>query len=479
MKKAPTHPLRAARTRYNLTIEQLARETNVGAATIWRAEHGHSINAESRRRLCAYFGITSQELGLAGTVESERKHPAAPSSQEVLDDAPLSSAPSLLRKYTSLEEASTAIPSPSRHAPLQEQTGLWLVLGASQLASTIKEHWTPDTLFEALHIVSQSLQGLPESMRLNLLRQGGASPIHARWRMSVTESVQLQQSFAQSIRQAWQFSHATSPEQVFSVGHALRVLLEHIHTLLPAQVHACFYASIYNLIGSALHHMNDIEAQEQMHASAYVAATEGHDCWNQAQSRNWQAIAANVSGRYIQATQFIEDAIRLIEHEEGEEYMCSKAHLLANWAYNAALLQDYAIVREKLEESRRLLEGLSPNEEFDHSNWHLIAGNCALMNGRYNEAITHFEQALRHIPTRWHSRRVLTLLPLAEAYARKREKEASLEMAQKAASEVHLLSSRMLSERFLEYQGVLSETFPRDRTVSTFIAQAKLVSYHP
>src|ERR1051326_4819361 len=58
------HPLRAARGRRNLTIEQLAEAAKVGASTVWRAEHSYPINAESRRRLCAYLSMTSDELGI-------------------------------------------------------------------------------------------------------------------------------------------------------------------------------------------------------------------------------------------------------------------------------------------------------------------------------------------------------------------------------------------------------------------------------
>src|SRR5438552_6055202 len=64
MKKGEMHPLRIARCQYNLTIVELAEEAKVGASTIWRAEHHYSINAESRRRLCAFFGTHPQELGL-------------------------------------------------------------------------------------------------------------------------------------------------------------------------------------------------------------------------------------------------------------------------------------------------------------------------------------------------------------------------------------------------------------------------------
>jgi transcriptional regulator with XRE-family HTH domain len=64
MSEKSIHPLAAARKEQNLTQKQLAELAKVGAITIWRAEQNKPINAESRRRLCAYFGRTSQELGL-------------------------------------------------------------------------------------------------------------------------------------------------------------------------------------------------------------------------------------------------------------------------------------------------------------------------------------------------------------------------------------------------------------------------------
>src|SRR5690348_14651255 len=64
MSGKPIHPLRAMRDRFNLTQKRLAEETGVAAQTILRAEHNKPINAESRRLLCEYFGMSSDELGL-------------------------------------------------------------------------------------------------------------------------------------------------------------------------------------------------------------------------------------------------------------------------------------------------------------------------------------------------------------------------------------------------------------------------------
>lgn len=62
------HPLRIARESRNLTREQLAEEVGIGASTIKRAERGEVINLHSRRQLCEFFSMTSQELSLDGEV---------------------------------------------------------------------------------------------------------------------------------------------------------------------------------------------------------------------------------------------------------------------------------------------------------------------------------------------------------------------------------------------------------------------------
>src|SRR6266498_2860969 len=58
------HPLKVIREENNLSIDQLAAETNLSDRTIKRAERGHSINLTSRRILCNYFNKTTKELGL-------------------------------------------------------------------------------------------------------------------------------------------------------------------------------------------------------------------------------------------------------------------------------------------------------------------------------------------------------------------------------------------------------------------------------
>jgi hypothetical protein len=87
MKRGETHPLRTARCKHNLTIEGLAEKAKVGASTVWRAEHNYPINAESRRRLCAYFHTTPQALGLLSHLEQSISVEQAPLTEALFTEA--------------------------------------------------------------------------------------------------------------------------------------------------------------------------------------------------------------------------------------------------------------------------------------------------------------------------------------------------------------------------------------------------------
>jgi DNA-directed RNA polymerase specialized sigma24 family protein/transcriptional regulator with XRE-family HTH domain len=65
MTNSRNYALRNARRQRNLTMSQLADAAMIGASTLWRAEHGYAISAASRQLLCAYFGMTSHQLGFA------------------------------------------------------------------------------------------------------------------------------------------------------------------------------------------------------------------------------------------------------------------------------------------------------------------------------------------------------------------------------------------------------------------------------
>jgi transcriptional regulator with XRE-family HTH domain len=56
--------MRLLREHLNLSIQEVADATGLSFRTILRAEQGAPLKPESRRRLCRFYGKTSEELSL-------------------------------------------------------------------------------------------------------------------------------------------------------------------------------------------------------------------------------------------------------------------------------------------------------------------------------------------------------------------------------------------------------------------------------
>jgi transcriptional regulator with XRE-family HTH domain len=56
--------LRPLREQLNLSIQDVADAAGLSFRTVLRAEQGAPLNPESRRRICHFYGKTSEELGL-------------------------------------------------------------------------------------------------------------------------------------------------------------------------------------------------------------------------------------------------------------------------------------------------------------------------------------------------------------------------------------------------------------------------------
>jgi tetratricopeptide (TPR) repeat protein len=192
-----------------------------------------------------------------------------------------------------------------------------------------------------------------------------------------------------------------------------------------------------------------------------------------AQSLNWQAIIAQVCRHFQEAMQLIEAALRLIGQRNDEPDIRLRAHLQADWAYNAANLPEQKHLQKHLEASARAIKPLPLDEEFDSLQWQQIAGSCALLGGKYSAAIQLLEPSLAQLPASWVVRRLLTLLPLAEAYARAGERDASLETGSRITALLGTVDARMFQRRFAEYYQVLHTTFPHDQRIRTFLVQTQ------
>jgi tetratricopeptide (TPR) repeat protein/transcriptional regulator with XRE-family HTH domain len=489
MKRRDTHPLRTARCKHNLTIERLAEEAKVGASTVWRAEHNYPINAESRRRLCAYFHTTPQALGLLNHLEQSN-----PSEQALLAEAfttePSPSAygsedVSVVVQVSSEETGSEPLFRQQKSADLRQGRNRVesyshigeALLTTNGLDTLLDAHWTLDTVLSALRVTLQGLQGLPARMQhallLGMLSRIDMLDLPEGKRVSEEERYQVKETLSISIAQCWQFFHIASPLQIFIVGQGLLYLLNQTQALLSPEDNRSFYSAIMNLIGSASFFQGSYDIAQATHKKAYEAVLGSSDIWNQTQSLNWQAIAASANGKHIEAIRFIETALHLLTDQTEQDYQRLRAHLLADWAYNASILGDEALARKKLDASVAFLENLDQNEEFDLTRWHQLFGDCMLLNQQYTPAIYHLEQSLHRLPRQWLTRRVLTLLPLARAYAYQQERDMSISVAEQAMDAIQTIDSIMLKQRFAEYLHVLVELFPRDKIVRGFVTNSQ------
>jgi tetratricopeptide (TPR) repeat protein len=467
------HPLRIARRQRNLTIEQLANEAHVGASTLWRAEHDHPINAESRQRLCTYFAMTAQELGL---LHDQDTSAIVPFPQIVPADTHFT--PSLVQETCPVYSYHHDVLRHSRTISLElQQNGSWLAASASNLAALFDNGWTVDAVLDSLQIALRSIEGMPIAIRQGLTA-GANDMLITRERISSEERLLLSNTLRKSVAEGWQMFHTARPSQVLVVAQAQLYLVQQTHAFLSADLRYSLYAALYNLIGAAYFFQGHYESAQRAYERAHIAALEGADIWNMAQSLNWQAIVSSASNQHAVAIEAIETALRLLVNEREEQYVRLKAHLLADWAYNASLLREHTSVREKLAESSTFLAHLGPNEEFDEARWHQIAGSCMLKLNDYTAAIEHLELSLAQLPPQWISRRILTLIPLAETYARKHDREASITIAERIAPLINTMDSTMLQQRFEEYQQLLVSTFPHDTVVQAFIqkSQQRLLS---
>jgi tetratricopeptide (TPR) repeat protein/transcriptional regulator with XRE-family HTH domain len=480
MKHRRNHPLRTARSQRNLTINQLAEALKIGASTVWRAEHGYLISAESRQRLCAYFQMTSEELGLSET-EAFPTQPAEAS--EITFSGRTSASPET--PFT--RDAPFLVLTPSLPDPLlsqqsgtssEQQLSTWLALGSSNLVALFDAGWTLEAVLDSLQVVLRGVQGMPGSVRKALLQISGSALIHTVTlpigdHLTQEERHRLCGALVESIDEGWHLFHKAPPAQVQVVAQTLLNLVQHAHGFLPSDLRPSLYAAIYNLLGAALLFQGQYDAARRAHEKAQIAALEGADLWSMAQSLNWQAIVSQVCCNFQEAIQSIEAALRLIGQRDDKASVRLRAHLLADWAYNAANLPEHTRLQEQLEASANTIRPLELNEEFDYLQWQQMAGSCFLLRGKYTEAIRLLEQSLAQLPSPWLVRHLLTLLPLAEAYARAGERDASLETGERIIALLEKMDATMFNFRFGEYYQVLHTTFPHDRRIHSFIAQTQ------
>ena len=483
------HPLRVARVERGFTQEELAQELGLGVSTVRRAEQWFPLNLKSQRMISSYFKKSPKELGLMGRGWVQGSAQQVPTSS--VSPIPNPSQHSSAGVPTPLLHKTAPPTSYTPHQALdllgaqpnlitEQHTGAWLALGTSYLAQLFDEGWSLENILESLRVVLQSAQGLPKTSRGKLLDLGATAlvssiPLPSRKQVSESERAEFTEALGKSIGEAWKLFHTSDSEQMLAMGRTLLYLIQRTQSLLYSGIQYLFYSAIYRLIGATLFFQERYAEAEHAQNCAYIAALEGADAWNMAQSRSWQAYIWNSQGHFIEAFQTAEVACNLISQHQDIESIRLHARLLAFAATNAALAGSEKDAQFRLHESGRLLQYLrDPHEEFDYYSWLQTAGICALHFGHYDIAHKRLQQSLNALPPHWKLRYLSTAVPLMITLIRLKKLEEALALAQQIIPAIDDVQSTKLARQFIHYlQTELLTHFPTNNTCLSFSKEAQ------
>ena len=480
--RQPNKRLRHEREARGWSQAYVARQLEADANIVSRWESGErKPGPYYRQKLCALFGKSAVELGLVETSPETSVASNLAVSPQNLNTHPAVT-DLLYEPGEHLSFSSHAfIPAHGNHLTPDQYAGFLLARSATDLATLLQEGWSRETLLQALEVVLQGAAAMSRITRrsfveLSLASMLGGLPLSTGGRLSAEERMQLHQALGESIANGWKLFHTTNSRQVLAVGQAQLLLIQQVSSYLYPNGKPFLYAGVYNLIGAALRFQGSLEEAYQSHERAYIASLEGMNTWSMAQSRTCQANILKEQGRYSEALQSFEAALRLISQQPDSESTRLQAHLLASIAESAALLGEQKLVQKSLDKSAKLLDQLPsiPVEEFDHASWHQFAGTCALILNQSDQAIRELQRAIDMIPSDWLVRQAITLIPLSIAYARHKERDKCIAAVEKAAQVVQAMSSAAFQQQFLGYlEQEIEVAFPGDRQISTLVAKIR------
>ncbi len=473
------HPLRVLRTQLDLSQKDLAARVGVSEATIIRAENGHRISPKVRHLLCDYLGRTSEELGLMGR---KREVIRPVSSPQTTQNNPLQAVSTQLQ---SLQKAHVQdVPTFAIHTePLKpnnfselQQEHTWLTLGTSSLGQLFNSGWSFDEILASVKVILRGVEGMPATMRQNVLLSNistvsGSIPSFTSTSILEDEQMKLSNTLSESITTSWKLFLSANNAQLLALGQTQLALVQQAHPLLHPSVRPYLYTGVHSLIGMTFHFQERNVEALQAHQNAHIAATAIGNSWYIAASLISQADSYHALGQYTIAIQALKEALQTIGYPVDEALIRLKAHLFSCWADNAMMLEDYKTAQEKLTASEEYLDQIALNEEFDKASWLLLAGKYALKTKDYTTALHNFESALVELPEQWTLRRAMTALGLTKAYARIKERDKSLEVAQNLTPMIQTINAKLTNRWFAEYlQHDLLDLFSTDAHVRTFVS---------
>jgi tetratricopeptide (TPR) repeat protein/transcriptional regulator with XRE-family HTH domain len=425
-----------------------------------------------QEKFCLLYGASADQLGfidiqdVIGTTQAN-------------DASLVFSAPIVLAQPTVATLTIDARVRQGQAAPETLAANL-LSVSSQQLATLTAAGWTLQDIITALHVVLQGETAMATLNRRRVLQLGAGLvlsgiPFPSHEHPSIEERSQLTQALGESIAASWKLFHTAGNAQILAVGQAQLYLVQQSHGNLYPSVRPMFYSAVYRLIGAALHFQGRYYEARQAHEKAYIAALEGADAWNMAQSLSWQAYGWRAQERYSDAVQATDAAFQLISEKQDTESIRLRARLLAFGAEIAALVSEEKQVQARLHASAELLEYLPGlHEEFDRASWLQQAGTCALTLGQHDLAAEQLRQALGELPPQWALRYVPTALSLVGALMHKGELDEALALARRTLPLVKAAQAPALTQEFSGYlQREVLAQYPNDTRCQTFVSETQ------
>jgi tetratricopeptide (TPR) repeat protein len=502
--------LRSQREIRNFTLQDVAdklyemcvkegRESGISADTVGRWERGISQpEAHCRAKLSELFGKSTTELGLKQehlVESSQTPTPPSGSPQSSLFGEERYNGANLERGAPLAVQEVPVVLIPTHHATdllrntsdatSEQKLGALLALEANELAMFFDEGWSVEELLVILRVVLSGAQVMSKITRRafgrKLFRFGVAAavsgiPIPSGRHVSAEDLATLHTTLGESIAAGWKLFHTAGNPQVLAVGQAQLVLVQEASAYLYPTIRPIFYSSAYNLIGAAYHFQGRYNDAYKAHEQAYIAALEAMDVLNMAQSRAWQANGLREQQRYSEALQTIEAALRLVSQQRDTASIRLQAHLFASNAEMAAFLGNDTLMHRYLDASQTFLAQLpyEYNDEFDHASWHQYKGTCALILNQNDTATEELQVAIESLPPQSMVRHIITLTPLAIAYARERNRERCLETIKRATTVVKTINSASLNKQFVDYlQREILVPFADDQDIQALASETQ------
>jgi DNA-binding XRE family transcriptional regulator len=444
MSGTPTHPLRTMRDRFNLTQKRLAEEIGIGTQTIIRAEHNKPINAESRRLLCEYFGMTSEELGLTIDEATRKKqtqkqtYSIPQQSREPLPGLPEAIARGVILAAQELESQSM---DKSRRKFLQVQViGL---TGTTMIAPPPTPIITPGT---ASITNPTGLTVPPLWERLNRALES-SSPINEETLLQIEASTRDCWRILPNVLGA--FSH----NLLLHVQEQLEIITKLLESAPPQATRtrlAAVAGEFAQIAGEILFDLKENVKAEQYYSVAVAAAEAAQDHLMQAIALGRKSFVPIYEHNAYAAVPLLQQAHALTAHKAPA---MTRAWLSAIEAEAYANMHDEVACRKALESSAHFLslaqQAEPPLPRFGYSTLLGYQGICAIRLKQPQNAQEALHESMRIMDPQRIRHKAIVLIDLATTYLLQNEIEEACHNASQALMLITEIKSSRVFQRML------------------------------